>query len=60
MADRIALMCDGRIEQLGRPVELYCAPANAFVASFFGDINRLNGIVQGESVETPFGDGGWP
>ncbi|HMB76791.1 MAG TPA: ABC transporter ATP-binding protein [Kiloniellaceae bacterium] len=55
MADRIALMCDGRIEQLGRPVDLYCAPENAFVASFFGDINRFNGVVQTGSVQTPFG-----
>jgi iron(III) transport system ATP-binding protein len=55
MADRIALMCAGRIEQLGRPVELYCEPKNAFVASFFGDINRLNGVVKAETVITPFG-----
>ena len=55
MADRIALMKDGRIVQVGRPVDLYCAPASSFVAGFFGDINRLEGFVKNGSVKTPFG-----
>jgi iron(III) transport system ATP-binding protein len=55
MADRIALMRAGRIIQVGRPVDLYCAPADSFVAGFFGDINRLEGIVENGSVKTPFG-----
>jgi iron(III) transport system ATP-binding protein len=55
MADRIALMEAGRIVQVGRPVDLYCAPINAFVAGFFGDINRLEGIVEKGCVHTPFG-----
>ncbi len=55
MADRIALMRDGRIEQLGRPVDLYCAPVSAFVASFFGEVNRLRGVVEAGGVRTPFG-----
>jgi multiple sugar transport system ATP-binding protein len=36
MADRIALMRDGRIEQLGRPFDLYDRPVNTFVAGFIG------------------------
>jgi multiple sugar transport system ATP-binding protein len=36
MADRIAVMNDGRIEQLGGPLELYDRPANLFVAQFIG------------------------
>ncbi|WP_142850654.1 ABC transporter ATP-binding protein [Telmatospirillum sp. J64-1] len=55
MADRIALMRDGRIVQLGRPVDLYCNPVEAFVANFFGEVNRITGKVRGGEVETPFG-----
>jgi iron(III) transport system ATP-binding protein len=56
MADRVALMRDGRIVQLGQPTDLYFAPSDAFVASFFGDINRLQGVVQDGRVATPFGE----
>ncbi len=55
MADRIALMREGRIVQLGRPVELYCHPVDAFVASFFGEVNRIPCVVSGGNVQTPFG-----
>ena len=55
MADRIALMRDGEIIQLGAPAELYFKPKDHFVANFFGDINRLEAVVQGGSVATPFG-----
>jgi iron(III) transport system ATP-binding protein len=46
MADRIAVMRDGRILQVGPPADLYYAPADAFVAGFFGDINRLRGTAR--------------
>ncbi|HEY6420782.1 MAG TPA: ABC transporter ATP-binding protein [Candidatus Binataceae bacterium] len=36
LADRIAVMCDGRIEQVGSPEEIYQRPATAFVAGFVG------------------------
>ncbi|HZP79030.1 MAG TPA: sn-glycerol-3-phosphate ABC transporter ATP-binding protein UgpC [Pseudolabrys sp.] len=36
MADRVVLMRDGRIEQIGKPLELYDRPASAFVAQFIG------------------------
>jgi iron(III) transport system ATP-binding protein len=55
MADRIALMRAGRIVQVGPPTELYFKPADAFVAAFFGDINRLERITTGGKVETPLG-----
>ncbi|MFB6086707.1 MAG: ABC transporter ATP-binding protein [Halodesulfurarchaeum sp.] len=41
-SDRIAVMHDGRIEQIGRPEEVYRDPANRFVASFVGDNNLFD------------------
>jgi iron(III) transport system ATP-binding protein len=55
MADRIAVMRQGRLVQIGRPAELYCQPRTAFVACFFSEINQLIGIVKLETVATPFG-----
>ncbi len=56
MADRIAVMREGRLVQFGSPVALYCHPENAFVAEFFGEVNRFPGIVHNGMVATPFGD----
>jgi spermidine/putrescine transport system ATP-binding protein len=47
MADRIAVMNHGRIEQLGTPTELYETPATAFVAGFLGASNLIYGTVSG-------------
>ena len=47
MADTIAVMNGGRIEQLGAPAELYERPATAFVAGFLGASNLLPGTVEG-------------
>jgi spermidine/putrescine transport system ATP-binding protein len=47
MADRIAVMSAGRIEQLGAPDELYERPQTAFVAGFLGISNLLRGAVAG-------------
>jgi len=55
MADRIAVMQAGRIVQEGTPAELYCEPVNAFVASFFGEVNRIEGEVRGGTIDTPIG-----
>src|SRR5438067_404932 len=53
MADRIAVMNEGRIEQLGAPLELYDRPANLFVAQFIGSpaMNVLDGTLKNGSVE---------
>jgi multiple sugar transport system ATP-binding protein len=53
MADRIAVMNEGRIEQLGRPLELYDRPANLFVAQFIGSpaMNVFEGILKNNAVE---------
>jgi putative spermidine/putrescine transport system ATP-binding protein len=45
MSDRIGLMRDGRIVQIGTAAELYDRPANTFVASFLGESNLLPGTV---------------
>jgi putative spermidine/putrescine transport system ATP-binding protein len=45
LADRICLMNDGRIEQLGEPEEIYERPANTFVADFIGASNLIHGKV---------------
>ena len=55
MADRIAVMRDGRILQTGTPDDLYCEPTSAFVAQLFGEMNHLMATVQGGEVDTPFG-----
>tara|TARA_R110002020_G_scaffold255159_7_gene469001 strand:+ start:1234 stop:2337 length:1104 start_codon:yes stop_codon:yes gene_type:complete len=55
MADRIALMRDGRIVQTGTPRELYCTPQDPFVVTFFGDVNELQGKVHNGAVSTPVG-----
>ncbi len=48
MADKIVVMRDGRIEQVGKPLDLYDAPANVFVAGFIGSpaMNFLKGGVE--------------
>lgn len=45
MSDRIAVFNDGVVQQLATPEELYERPANAFVAQFIGENNRLRGEV---------------
>lgn len=56
MADRIAVMNAGRIEQLAVPGELYDEPATAFVADFIGEMSVLEGKLAGDDVR--LADGG--
>ena len=54
MADKIVVLQDGRIEQIGAPLELFDRPANAFVAGFIGSpsMNLLQGkVAPGGAVE---------
>jgi multiple sugar transport system ATP-binding protein len=48
MADRIAVLRDGRLEQFGKPLDLYNRPANLFVATFIGSprMNVLGGKIE--------------
>ena len=45
VADRIAVLNKGRIEQVGTPTQVYDSPANPFVMSFLGTVSSLNGIL---------------
>ena len=55
MADRIALMRDGVLVQVGSPDELCRRPASPFVARFFGALPAFDGRVRDRMVETPIG-----
>ncbi len=51
MADTVAVMNEGRIDQLGPPEELYEAPATTFVANFLGQSNLVEGSVTSSDDE---------
>jgi ABC-type Fe3+/spermidine/putrescine transport system ATPase subunit len=55
LANRIAVMKDGRIEQLGTPEEIYFRPATHFIAGFIGEANLLKGRRKGGKIETTCG-----
>ena len=50
MSDRIVVMNDGEIEQIGTPSEIYNAPRSRFVASFIGTLNLLDGKIVDASL----------
>ncbi|MBR3276927.1 MAG: polyamine ABC transporter ATP-binding protein [Eubacterium sp.] len=47
MSDKIVVMNDGKIQQIGTPEDIYNEPKNAFVADFIGESNIFNGIMTG-------------
>ena len=59
LASRIAVMRDGRIEQLGTPEEIYDRPATLYVAGFVGSppMNILDATVEGDGLRLPGHDG---
>ncbi len=52
MADRIAVMAEGRIVQCGAPTEIYARPASRFVARFLGRVNLFDGIYAVDAAGT--------
>lgn len=56
MADKIAVMNHGRIEQIGAPEELYESPKTAFVANFLGSSNLLAGRITGSDGDCVIAD----
>ncbi len=59
LSDRMAVMNEGHIEQVGTPEEIYRNPASAFVADFIGDTNLFDGIARTQNGTTTvnIGDG---
>ena len=55
IADRIAVMNNGRIEQIGSPAEIYHSPQTRFVADFIGTNNLLEGRIEGGAFVTSAG-----
>ncbi|MDN5853510.1 MAG: ABC transporter ATP-binding protein [Actinomycetia bacterium] len=51
MADRIAVMSDGRVQQVDSPIDLYRRPANRFVADFIGSSNVFDGTWSNDRIE---------
>ncbi|EGF93491.1 sulfate/thiosulfate import ATP-binding protein cysA [Asticcacaulis biprosthecium C19] len=51
LADRVVVLKEGRIEQIGKPLELYRDPATAFVFEFLGANNQASGTLRGGSVD---------
>jgi multiple sugar transport system ATP-binding protein len=56
LGDRIVVLADGRIQQVGRPIDLYRSPVNRFVAGFIGTppMNFVDGVVQVEGGRAQF------
>ena len=65
MSDTVVVMSEGRIQQIGTPVDIYNEPENAFVADFIGESNILDGVmlrdrlVSFQGVAFPCMDGGF-
>jgi iron(III) transport system ATP-binding protein len=56
IADRVAFMWGGRVEQIGTPDQIYTAPATVHAAEFIGDANILHLPVEDGVVRLPFGE----
>jgi iron(III) transport system ATP-binding protein len=50
VADRVAVLDQGRIQQIGAPLELYDRPVNRFVAAFLGTTNLIEGTIDGDGT----------
>jgi iron(III) transport system ATP-binding protein len=55
LADRVAVMSDGRLTQIGAPLDLYARPATPWVATFVGDGAWIDGVAEGTFASTPLG-----
>jgi iron(III) transport system ATP-binding protein len=53
-SDRMAVLNDGVIQQIGAPMDLYDQPANLFVASFLGTANVFRGVIDQQGGQTLF------
>jgi putative spermidine/putrescine transport system ATP-binding protein len=55
LADQVALIFEGELQQFAEPSAFYERPANEEIAHFFGAVNFLEGLKQGREVKTPLG-----
>jgi iron(III) transport system ATP-binding protein len=55
LADRLAVMREGSIVQVGTPEEVYGLPATRWAAQFVGEVNVLSGVARGRGVQTELG-----
>lgn len=55
ISDRVAVINDGRVEQVGRPERVFQHPESRFVASFLGHASFLSGTIRGDYVDTGIG-----
>ena len=60
LADRLAVMREGRIVQVGAPEDVYARPADRWAAQFVGEVNVVSGVAKGEAVDTELGSFGLP
>jgi ABC-type Fe3+/spermidine/putrescine transport system ATPase subunit len=51
MADKVVVMNEGRVQQAGKPADVYQHPRNTFVAAFIGETNLIDGDVRGRRIE---------
>jgi ABC-type Fe3+/spermidine/putrescine transport system ATPase subunit len=56
LADKVALMFHGALQQYAEPSVFYECPASASIARFFGGLNFLPGVVRGRTMTTPLGE----
>ncbi|MCB1753802.1 MAG: ABC transporter ATP-binding protein, partial [Gammaproteobacteria bacterium] len=56
LGERVAVLRDGTLEQVGTPIELYDRPASAWVAGFVGEANLVGAEARGTSATTPCGE----
>ncbi|WP_201529252.1 spermidine/putrescine ABC transporter ATP-binding protein PotA [Psychrobacter frigidicola] len=57
MSDRIAVLKDGKFQQIGTPIQIYETPANLFTAKFIGETNLFKAEVKGVNPDQPDLDG---
>jgi iron(III) transport system ATP-binding protein len=55
MADHVAVMNHGKIEQLGTPEDIYHSPSTRFVADFVGEADFIDGVIRNRVIETEIG-----
>ncbi len=58
VADRVVVMSQGNIEQVGTPIEIWREPSTRFVLEFMGEVNRISGDIRGSHLHV--GDYHWP